>query len=261
MVTSNPNKLSHYTDLSGLLGIIEKGQFWASNVSFLNDREELRHDLEYLRKILKGNRGRANSRWTTALKNAVAEIDKSGIPDIYAVCFCQRSDELSLWRGYGQANQNVSIQFRTTKLKSMLSDHSVKLSAVLYVEKEKIKFLTEGLSLTYKNNFDDDRLTRAALSEITRRIPLCKHYGFRDEREWRAVTRPMKDDEVFFRTSRGVLVPYLKIGPEKADEMGFESITVGPGPDPELTAQSIRQLLLKYKVDIPVKVSSVPFRT
>jgi hypothetical protein len=32
--------LSHYTSLSGLIGILDHHELWASNVAFLNDREE-----------------------------------------------------------------------------------------------------------------------------------------------------------------------------------------------------------------------------
>lgn len=41
-----PTRISHYTNLSGLMGMLESGQMWASNVSFLNDRRELQHGLE-----------------------------------------------------------------------------------------------------------------------------------------------------------------------------------------------------------------------
>jgi len=35
---SLPSTLSHYTNLVGLVGIVDNGEIWASNVSFLNDR-------------------------------------------------------------------------------------------------------------------------------------------------------------------------------------------------------------------------------
>ena len=39
--TKSVSSLCHYTNLAGLIGILESKQLWASNVAFLNDREEL----------------------------------------------------------------------------------------------------------------------------------------------------------------------------------------------------------------------------
>jgi len=38
----------HYTDQSGLVGIIERREIWATNVSFLNDTSEVSHGVNYL---------------------------------------------------------------------------------------------------------------------------------------------------------------------------------------------------------------------
>jgi hypothetical protein len=44
----NPPKpaglLYHYTDLRGLLGILESGSIWATHIRFLNDLSESRED-------------------------------------------------------------------------------------------------------------------------------------------------------------------------------------------------------------------------
>jgi hypothetical protein len=48
---SHPDSLTHYTDLRGMMGIIESKQIWASNVSFLNDRRELLHGLPMTRLV------------------------------------------------------------------------------------------------------------------------------------------------------------------------------------------------------------------
>jgi hypothetical protein len=44
--------LAHYTNLAGLYGIIETGKLWASNVAFLNDREEPLHGVKCARRAL-----------------------------------------------------------------------------------------------------------------------------------------------------------------------------------------------------------------
>ncbi len=36
-----PSQLFHYTDQSGLLGIIKSGQLWATKIQYMNDTTEL----------------------------------------------------------------------------------------------------------------------------------------------------------------------------------------------------------------------------
>src|SRR5262245_39760281 len=44
--------LYHYTTQAGLLGIIESGALWASNVRYLNDRGEFGHAMGIAEKLL-----------------------------------------------------------------------------------------------------------------------------------------------------------------------------------------------------------------
>ena len=78
------------------------GQLWASNVSFLNDRRELKHGLEASLEavnILAG--GDRASLWNKALIAAAKSLKEDELPNTYAVCFCGNADILSQWRGYG----------------------------------------------------------------------------------------------------------------------------------------------------------------
>lgn len=59
----------HYTSLPKLFNILDNDCFWASNIRFSNDETEV--------KLLNDDRH-----------------------DDYVVCFCEKSDQLSQWRGY-----------------------------------------------------------------------------------------------------------------------------------------------------------------
>jgi len=41
-----PQKLYHYTDLDGLMGIFNTGELWATDVQFMNDTSEYIHSNE-----------------------------------------------------------------------------------------------------------------------------------------------------------------------------------------------------------------------
>lgn len=65
----NTSSFYHYTSLPNLFDILENDCFWASNIRFSNDSTEV--------KLLNDD-----------------------IHDDYVVCFCERKDQLSQWRGY-----------------------------------------------------------------------------------------------------------------------------------------------------------------
>jgi hypothetical protein len=117
MRPSTPYTLSHYTNLVGLVGIVDYGEIWASNVSFLNDRRELQYGLDAAAKVVKKFASKETyAEWHKPLSTALARLRAGRIPNTYAACFCEKSDLLSQWRGYGGAEQGVAIAFNRSKL-------------------------------------------------------------------------------------------------------------------------------------------------
>src|SRR5579859_5166405 len=47
-----PRTLYHYTTQSGLLGIIQSGEIWATHTQYLNDQKEYRHATELVASII-----------------------------------------------------------------------------------------------------------------------------------------------------------------------------------------------------------------
>jgi len=128
-----PGWLSHYTDLPGLIGIVDQGVIRASNVAYLNDREELLHGVRCARKAL--DRIVGNSRladWAEPIETVVAQIESGRMPDTYAACFCEKADLLSQWRGYGGGEQGVAIQFSRTGLEELAGAKGRYLAPVEY---------------------------------------------------------------------------------------------------------------------------------
>jgi hypothetical protein len=48
-----PAMVYHYSDASGLRGILESGQLWLSDIFSLNDPSELKHGISYVTEMLK----------------------------------------------------------------------------------------------------------------------------------------------------------------------------------------------------------------
>ena len=119
--------LHHYTNSSGLLGIIESSVIWASDIRFLNDSTEL----EFARNALKeryenlstlppsvppANGGLASdsSLGLTAMQR-LDGLDR--ISRCFVACFCASGDLLSQWRGYA-SEQGFSLAFDSAELQA-----------------------------------------------------------------------------------------------------------------------------------------------
>jgi hypothetical protein len=96
---------------------------------------------------------------------------------------------------------------------------------------------------------------------VCRLLPKFKHFGFRDEREWRYVFQSqISPSELCFRSRAEKVVPYIKVG-RSAERLPIASIRVGPGADQKLTVQSLASFLeARGYAKVPVETSVIPFR-
>lgn len=262
--------LSHYTTIAGLTGILESQTFWASNVSFLNDRRELLHALEAVQGAIKQlSKDVVFLAWEAAIRKVVEQLENGKIPDTYAICFCGDDDNLSQWRGYGGSIQGVCLTFKKKPLRKALVALDAKLYEVAYSKKSTIVKLRDALGGELQDIAELDEIVgfsdeKQRYEEVFKRIslllPKFKHLGFKDEREWRAVVQRQVDaSELNFRPSGNKIVPYIKLKFE--EQLPLLSVRVGPGHDQELTAQSLKVFLRSRGYpSVEVKMSEVPFR-
>lgn len=265
----SPSTLSHYTTLDGLIGIINSGHLWASNVSFLNDRRELTHGLDASIAALKTfHSDKTFGKWHPVLDKIVDEFKSGVVPHTYAICLCANSDVLSQWRGYGGATQGVAISLSQSKLSASLDSQKALLYRVQYGNvTAKQKFgdsLRSALDdLDEKTTgFDEASMERVARRVMSRLLPQFKHYGFREEREWRYVVQQnTMREEVCYRAKNNVIVPYIKLGSGAGAILPIKSITVGPGRDQKLTIKSIELFLERTGyAGTTIRASDVPYR-
>lgn len=265
-----PKSLSHYTSISGLMGIVTSQRLWASNASFLNDRSELLHALNAARTAIeKLSSSKTLARWAPTLQRVVKELEDGKIPDTYVACFCGNADNLSQWRGYSGPEQGVSVTFDRRRLADRLQSDGAKLYRVTYAKITTPTKLRDALRGEFADLADFDDLGEMAearsYDEIFRRVssllPKFKHYGFRDEREWRfVVQQPAQACELKFRAGLNRVVPYIEVGVRDAP-LPITSVTVGPGNDQTLTAQSLKTFLRCHgHEEVAVDLSDIPFR-
>ncbi|WP_340583973.1 DUF2971 domain-containing protein [Brucella pseudintermedia] len=266
-----PTRLSHYTTLAGLQGIVETKGLWASNASFLNDKAELVHALNAAEKAIRLlSSKRALNDWEPLIKRAFAELASGKRAESYVSCFCNDDDNLSQWRGYGGAVQGVSVTFDRARLSSRLKRDGAHLYSVTYTKLSTATKLRDALAAELQKIAELDELVGLRneaerysnlLSRISRLLPKFKHLGFRDEREWRyVVQKEIANKDMKFRVLANKIVPYVVIG--QADQLlPIVAVRVGPGIDQDLTARSVDNFLRANGYELEINVSDVPFRT
>jgi hypothetical protein len=113
-----------------------------------------------------------------------------------------------------------------------------------------------------------DDFARAFLSVA----PFLKHFGFREESEYRIValcSRPTRRDpgekrankEIQFRSRQdGNVIPYIALYEGLRKPLPIKSVIVGPHAHQENQRLAVELLLERYNVDADVRVSETPFR-
>jgi hypothetical protein len=102
-----PDRLWHYTDLEGFRGIVGSKRIYATNIKYLNDREESKHALALAKRLLLENLPpEADAPLVRQL--VVGEFDRvfergALSPEnltLFTASFTANGDLLSQWRGY-----------------------------------------------------------------------------------------------------------------------------------------------------------------
>ncbi|BBS37447.1 hypothetical protein WP5S18E01_22940 [Enterobacter cloacae] len=281
------NTLCHYTDLTGLIGIIGSGSFWATNLAFMNDKSELVHGLDCAKKAIRFMQpSPLFSDWSQDFTDAIDRIKERDINDIFTVSFCRNPDLLSQWRGYGKA-QGVSLVLDQTLLvnrfeafikrentkpdKGMRLDHYYMINdSVTYNRpeetfelKNKLQSHIDGYAQFVEEVGTDAPDQFAYLQHMISQVaPFFKHSGFSEEEEYRIVIRTLcGDNKIKFRTNDKMIIPYIPILLTGENKLPLREIKVGPCEDFTLVRKGIELLLtVNGYSDVNITLSTIPYR-
>lgn len=95
-------------------------------------------------------------------------------------------------------------------------------------------------------------------------LSIIKHSAFREEREWRIVSRYFPKytvPEIKFREGASMLLPYIEIDLGTHNEQTlFEEVILGPSPHPHLSIHALSNYLSNKKASNTTISSDIPFR-
>ncbi|MFT3927845.1 MAG: DUF2971 domain-containing protein [Myxococcales bacterium] len=276
-----PKYLYHYTDVRGLIGILEHGCLWATNSLYLNDSSESLYPLLVLDQAiddcLKGTHNAAARRLLEPFKGQWVTTQFA----FYVACFCEDGNLLNQWRVYAP-NDGYSLRFNTGELLQGQEEarprHHFSLIRVVYEEDEQRALLDELLGIVVKyaeTHFPDDgdvdksdKALRVYIHQPLLRLLLAfKHPAFKAEQEWRLVcgeSGPWNGAK--YRVGRYGLTPYIEYGrplPSGTPRatLPISGVLHGPTANRDVAGHALHGLLQSFGYDgVEVGGSLLPIR-
>jgi hypothetical protein len=231
--------LYHYTDASGLMGILKNGSLWATNAGYLNDSLEFEAGRVIYSELFGKETGEI--------------LDRFSANKFYVVCFSSEGDLLSQWRGYANNGVGYSIGFNGKDLKKGRHKYE-KLIKVGY-KNEVFKRKIEKLYNKASDLHDIAGKNVDALNDFLFAFLTYKNPRFFEEREHRLILSGRSGLKIEFRARSGLIIPYINIEIAKEDNiLPIAEIIIGPNLDFNMAKYSL-ELLLKLNGYDPKKIN------
>ena len=265
-----PDVLYHYTSLSGLKGIVESRELWASAIHYLNDEAEFWEAFKHLdRAAREFHRSEGTEAQRVFLRAMTRNILTLSELNLCVFSLSERGDLLSQWRGYCPAGSGYAIGFETQGLLEFARPLGFSLERCNYTPRQQGKVIS-GLLNNHLEAIARDEVAHAPDSvspdtnpfylEFIRLAPRIKNPAFSEEKEWRLVSdlKWADDPHMGYREGSTMLIPHYAI---PADPLPIQEVIVGPTRHMRLAVRAMQHYLGQKKVRSQVIPSKVPYRT
>ncbi|WP_428394453.1 DUF2971 domain-containing protein [Lichenicoccus sp.] len=283
----------HYTNFTGVKGILEKGDIWLNETTYMNDRDELRATRERAREIAVGRAAMLGThdkryiidpegtagRVAERVRTMEAAFDRPALENVFVASFSRRDNVLSQWRAYCPAG-GAALGFDRENLCRGLEAVGIKLADCSYDELHVRRqdepateeqpgppaLLREMHQACQHLAVEIGGGAELDFSSIHRICALYKHEGFCEEQETRAVfvLRPRKEMQpaIAVREARGRLIRHIVFKWAGDGEPALKAIRLAPGePHERLAAQdSMRILAREHAPTVKILESVTPIR-
>lgn len=241
-------KLYHYTTLDGFKNIIENDSLWMSERNYLNDINEINHS-------------------DNLLKDLPMMFDRIHKRDCYIFSSSMEEDKSNQWAHYGGVD-GICIEFNKEGLDLFFNNNQetivgLSAGAVVYEDKLKKEMAKEYKKLLGDNLNEVGIMTNIFFYEFINSIFKENNSSF--EKEFRYCYYPtIFKNRPKYRTSNGILIPYLELNREIKNrrlKLPITTIIIGPKNNDPLVLQSIKRFLEDFGYnDIIVKKSMSSYR-
>ncbi len=222
------DQLFHYTSPSGLKGILTSGVVWATDLTFMNDEQELSYGNELMEQLYNDKLTKHSVDVASALlKYQPTLFSLRSNFKLYAFCLTELGDDEDSWKNYADSGQGGALQFDLGKAEWN------RILQVFYKLHEQEAIFHKVIDPVLE--FADDNPT-VLRSEDQRRdlgitiqkaLAMCtlrfKSTDWEKEKEWRFIGGGEPDG---YRTKDGKEIPYQEFPLETL--IPLRSVLLGP---------------------------------
>lgn len=287
MTKENKLILYHYTTMNTFYNMMEHSlcyeegdihpkhiTMWATHYAYQNDPSECQLFFEGLKKniadyIIK-NHIVLNNKDKESIQNLCYSLN------IFTISFSKQEDDLTMWRGYGQNGDGITLGFDFSKLPLTLPMYGAdykerkswseseptyllqkEIKKCEYVDSNNIKIAEEACDRTLKNIFNKDDEWKDVKQAIINNefAPIYKHKKYEVEGEYRIVKHQIMPQ---YRLADNKLIPYIKVNvPIEC----LNRIIIGPCQSSSEVVMRTKSFLLTKGIDVEVTSSIIPYRS
>lgn len=211
----------HYTNLQGLIGIVENNELWLSDHRFVNDELEYEYGKQVALSTIAGiANSEGNTEFNVFLQKLLNSIQKPSGRGIYIGSMSLSPDKLDQWKGYGNNSESICIKFAGDfGLWNAGNSHPTHIQQhrVIYDEGEQTR-LIRAIVQIFKDHFDEFRqFDYPFLNDLTWLIEsqfiLFKHPEYASENELRLtianLNHILESKKPKHRIAKGMVIPYI----------------------------------------------------
>jgi hypothetical protein len=265
--------LYHYTNLEGLVNMVQTRRIWLSCLYYMNDKSEIVHAKGIAGKIIEDMSRQAPER--RGLYDKIREYLDDFLTDhpvnVFSFSLTRDGNLLSQWRSYTRQNQGISIGFHASALEARAKAQGINLYPCLYEYADQQRELSATiLSLVEGFVGKEEEFARDLENRLEPlMLSMCKIKNglFYQENESRLISGYIREDRgaaggIQYRLGKQFMIPYIELDIEGLNQDGtlFQEVFVGPSEYPSLSVSSIAQFLGKYQACAHVKNSMLPLR-
>lgn len=288
--TAITSPLYHYTNMTGLKGILTTDEIWFTDYRHLNDPDELLHGIKIARTILQKrfSVGGLQSILYQWIDDLLTQKNFSRALEFFIASFSRERDELGQWRAYADDGRGVTIGlspklFSTSDTISEDPINNSYVGPVFYKDAQtrarhlkgidKVSTILGFAQVYARHHLRDKTIGMEFLNRLARAViaaPLiwnaltCKHSGYENEHEVRLLVVAEKKKfkgKISTRKRKKETVPYISRSLHLHEGGSILEIVVGPAAPKDAEAQ-IKKMLRSagIKYSIPIKRSKIPYR-
>jgi predicted transcriptional regulator len=292
------NPFAYYTTAETALNILRNNSIWMRKPSTMNDYSEIEHGFECLKHAYDSDAGNylkttLNKFYDGISKEFDESFEKAKIHirhSTFISCFTEHSKDeehdfgrLSMWRAYGK-NNGVALIFKPDLFINNHDSNQIGVigSPVEYFTAEKVEESLNSIAKSIDENTEQLKpLTREQLKSwmlfaFTMAAICNKHSGFREEKEWRAITYSplyltspfLKHDTVSINGMPQIIQVFnlennIELKIDYSLKTLLQRIIIGPCSHPEVVKDALCLELTKMGFENAfdmIHVSNVPLR-